>query len=233
MRTAPLDYLCDPPILMYRSSLVEADLRLKACSKEPETVAWLERLPVPSVVWDIGANVGPYSLLAVRLGHQVVSFEPVPVNYARLVDNMLLNGFDGPRAMMPDWARMMPLPFAVGSRRRPTVTSLPVRDGAVGATAGAGYTDADLHVPAVEVSPGWLVEEFRLPAPDAVKVDVDGGELEVLAGLEGIVGSVRSLLVEVTPDSESPVRDWMDRWGFGQVTAHLHKSGVSNLIATR
>ena len=37
-------------------------------TKEPETLEWIDTIPKNSVLWDIGANVGLYSLYAARHG---------------------------------------------------------------------------------------------------------------------------------------------------------------------
>src|ERR671932_123659 len=57
--------------------------RLRPVAKEPWTVRWLERsLRDGDVLYDVGANVGAYSLIAAALGAQVVAIEPAYANYA-------------------------------------------------------------------------------------------------------------------------------------------------------
>ena len=75
-------------------------------TKEPETIAWLDETVGPdSVFWDVGANIGLYSLYALHRhpGVKAVCFEPEALNFARLNQNLHDNGCSG-RA----W------PFAVG-----------------------------------------------------------------------------------------------------------------------
>ncbi len=59
--------------------------RSSPCAKEPETVEWIRSFPEGSVLWDVGASVGPYSLIAAALGHKVVAFEPFAPSYGHLV----------------------------------------------------------------------------------------------------------------------------------------------------
>ena len=61
---------------------------------EPDMVDWLKtELHTGDVLWDIGANVGAYSLLAAKLcpGARVIAFEPFIPNFAHLWENVVLN----------------------------------------------------------------------------------------------------------------------------------------------
>jgi len=64
--------------------------------KEPETIAWINTMPVGSVLWDIGANVGTYSLYALSRGIRVVCFEPDNRVNAILEKNLELNHMIAP-----------------------------------------------------------------------------------------------------------------------------------------
>lgn len=44
-----------------------------------------------SLVVDVGANIGYYTLLSAALGHDVISFEPNPANIVRICDSLRLN----------------------------------------------------------------------------------------------------------------------------------------------
>ena len=47
-------------------------------AKEPETLEWIDRLPEGCVLWDIGANVGFYTVYStLRRKCRVVAFEPL------------------------------------------------------------------------------------------------------------------------------------------------------------
>ncbi len=60
-------------------------------TKEPETIAWIDSIPAGEVLWDVGANVGIYSLYAAKRGLPVQSFEPGSGNYYMLCRNIELN----------------------------------------------------------------------------------------------------------------------------------------------
>ena len=65
-------------------------------TREPETVEWIaEYVKSQDVFYDIGANIGLYSIFAAKLHRgdlKVYSFEPESQNYASLNRNVYLNG---------------------------------------------------------------------------------------------------------------------------------------------
>ena len=61
-------------------------------SKEPDTIAWLDGLTDRDVLWDVGANVGVFSLYAAaRARCGVLAFEPSAPNFFVLTRNIQLN----------------------------------------------------------------------------------------------------------------------------------------------
>lgn len=176
--------------------------RAQAVAKEPFTVAWLEQNIRPGdVVYDIGANVGAYSLVAatVESTASVFAFEPAYKNYAALCDDIVLNDLG---------RRITPLPFTLG--RQTGLGVLRHRRLAAGAARHDSRADG-------EAAAAWAYEQpvpvlalddavalFGLPAPSHVKLDVDGAELDVLAGAERTLRDerLRSLLVEVGDEGD-------------------------------
>ena len=105
------------------TSRTEILSRLRPCAKEPWTVAWLERtLRAGDVFYDVGANVGAYSLVAAALGRaeRVVAVEPGYASYAALCDNIVLNG-------RQDVVVPLPAVLAGPCRARTTSPSQPTR----------------------------------------------------------------------------------------------------------
>ena len=65
-------------------------------SKEPDTITWLSSIPEGSVLLDVGANVGTYSIFAsVVRGARVFAFEPEAQNFAVLCRNIIANNLSG------------------------------------------------------------------------------------------------------------------------------------------
>lgn len=220
----------DPPLVSLHGVALLVPLGLARAFVErrfdPLTVARLGRVVRPGMtVLDIGAHVGFYTLLLARLaapGGRVVAVEPAPGN----LDLLRRNIAPGP-----------PVPIEV----------LPVAAGAEDRDRSLRLgTSSDTHSfyehPLAGRTQTALVAQRRLdrllPAPpDFVKVDVEGAELEALAGLEGVMtpDSPRAILVEVNPaclaaagTSARALVDWLDRHGFAELELLDEVAGVAH-----
>jgi FkbM family methyltransferase len=177
--------------------------RLDSCIKEPETVAWIERYVRPGdVVFDVGANVGAYSLVADRATGgtaQIYAFEPSFSTYAQLNRNVALNGSQG---------RIVPLLLALSDVNALVTfhysslapgTALHTLGDAVD-QLGQPFRPA-FSQPVMTYRMDDLIACFDLPTPNHIKLDVDGLELQVLRGANGALANpaLRSVLVEVEP----------------------------------
>ncbi|HEV2593254.1 MAG TPA: FkbM family methyltransferase [Gaiellaceae bacterium] len=187
-----LDY-AGAVIRMRPSSRRIASMRLAPVAKEPWTVDWIERsVREGDVLYDIGANVGDYALIAAKVGRKrakVVAFEPGAATFASLCENIVLND---------ETDTVIPVPLVLGEASR--MGTLGYSELQAG---GAGHTlDAASSVyaqPVLVAALDDLIERFGLPAPTLVKLDVDGAEAAVLAGAARSLArtELRSLIVEV------------------------------------
>ena len=69
--------------------------------KEPETLEWIDGFNPDSVLWDIGANVGLYSIYAAKKGIKVMAFEPSIFNLELLGRNIHLNRVENNIVILP------------------------------------------------------------------------------------------------------------------------------------
>jgi FkbM family methyltransferase len=169
---------------------------LKFGEDEPETVDWLEDLE-PGILWDIGANIGLYSLYAAALGHMVVAFEPSASSYAALSRNIEINDADD---------RISAYCIALSDATEGGYLWMKNSDAghSMHTIAGAGGRKLRQAVP---VFTGTDFNRLMgVPSPDYVKLDVDGIETSVLQGLFGL-GSIRAILVEAEAEDEKAAVD--------------------------
>jgi len=70
--------------------------------KEPETLEWIDTFPNNSILWDVGANIGLYSIYAAASKNcNVVAFEPSVFNLELLARNISLNNLQDKITIFP------------------------------------------------------------------------------------------------------------------------------------
>src|SRR5262245_38910705 len=102
--------------ILLRRSAPKIELRLRSVAKEPWTVKWIETFLPGDVFYDVGANVGAYSLPAAKANAgavPVVAFEPSAPTYHDLCVNIALNGCDEIVTPLPIalWSETALIPF--------------------------------------------------------------------------------------------------------------------------
>ena len=175
----------DPPLLMAAHTLVRRD----------------------DVIWDIGANVGLFSLAAaVCAGDrgQVIAFEPD----AWIAQ--LLRRTSGAQPIAS--ARITVVPIAVASEISLRSFSIAARSRASNALSEYGSTQMggveEQHVVAA-FNLDWLLS--KLPIPDIIKIDVEGAELEVLSNQVRMLNEVRPVIVcEVGSNTADEITETFD-----------------------
>ena len=151
--------------------------------KEPETIEWINNMPLQSILIDVGANVGMYSLYAASRGIFVIAIEPMISNFHELCRNMILNGYQN---IVPVFAAA----GAIHGIDRMTVSD--IRPGATGAQAN-GTGEAAYLIPSLRLERLLSIFSGKI----SVKIDIDGQELKVLAGMGDNIHKIDSLLIEV------------------------------------
>jgi FkbM family methyltransferase len=167
--------------------------------REPETRQWIEAIsdPESAVLWDVGANIGHYTVFAAKRGLRVVAIEPMPHNLMLLVHNIGLNAIED---------RVTVLPMAIAQQTSPSRMQLSsVRFGSARhkfggplLEGGDNATESELSFELCGVSINEASALLRLPPPTHLKVDIDGlddeavfGASEVLSGVQGVCCEVR------------------------------------------
>lgn len=180
---------------------------------EPDMVEWLKTTLKPGdVLWDIGANVGAYSLLAAKLcaGARVVAFEPFIPNFAHLWENIVLNGVT---------AQVFPVCAGLTDKTAPT--ALAVNDPRAGSAGHqVGQEGAGLQQGIIAARGDDLRTQLGLPSPTLLKLDIDGLEITATAGLHDTLRlpGLREVMIEIEArKSEEPVQRLCEAAGFHRV----------------
>ncbi len=175
--------------------------------KEPETIEWLRGLKSSDVLWDVGANVGIYTVYAALIaGAKVVAIEPGAANYWTLCNNIQLNRLD---------RRVTTLCMALGDEHKCADLFLSSTQSGGAQNALDQPLDDMGHVFKPQFRQGMLsvpadvaVEQLGVPCPTAMKIDVDGFELQVLRGARRLLGNpvLRRISLEIDSSRGELVR---------------------------
>ena len=191
-------------------------------SKEPETLAWIDTFEKSSVFWDVGANIGLYSLYAAqKKSCKVVAIEPSIFNLEILAKNIALNKAE----------RLVTIfPIALTNQNSQGLFSMSSDEvGGALSTFGKEYgydgkkLDFKFQFQGIGMRMDNAVDLWGLDQPDYLKVDVDGIEHLVLEGFGEKLKKVKSLLVEVNKDFKeqaAAIEHLMTKHNFNLLTEH-------------
>lgn len=160
------------------------------------------------VVWDIGANVGVYTVVGAAAGADVYAFEPFPPNVARLRANLRRNGVE---ATVDSRA----ITAASGTVHLRASSPLP-------GAQGSGVVDATSPSPSAHVVQAVAGDDVDHPPPTVLKIDVEGAEADVIAGMIDTMQreTLRVVYLEVHRDrlpaevSPESLRETLQEHGF-------------------
>jgi len=135
-------------------------------SWEPSTFKIFDKFLTPeSTMLDIGAWIGPTALYAAKRAKKIFAFEPDPIAFFRLCENLDLNNAENvipyPVAVSSEWAG---IPFGPKTGYGDSMSSQ------------IWAKNSDVKVPAISFE--GLVGEIK---PDFIKIDIEGGEKFIFA----------------------------------------------------
>lgn len=188
--------------------------------KEPGTIAWIDGFNPGERLWDIGANIGLYSLYAaVTKGCEVIAVEPAAANFFSLNTNIILNKVD-----------TLVRGLCVAINDSCCFSTMRMRDNEIGSALHVFSSNVDYG--GQVFTPAWqqgalgipidtLCETFGVSPPHHVKIDVDGLEVAVIkSGRRTFINrSLRSVLVEV---------DLNDSHEIGEIASVLKDCGLAH-----
>jgi FkbM family methyltransferase len=178
-------------------------------SKEPITLAWIDTFDEGETVYDIGANVGMYTIYAAMMRRaEVYAFEPEALNYAELNKNIYLNDLHG-----------QVMAYCVALSDIDKADRLLLSDFGL----GISYHDFEENSWTEDktFAPDWSVSKDNrraqgclgrrldsliadgLPQPHHIKIDVDGLEHRLVEGMLDTLRqpSLKTILIEINFDN--------------------------------
>ena len=177
--------------------------------KEPETIDWINKFSTEKkiIFWDIGANIGIYSIYA-SIKHkniEIISFEPSTSNLRTLSRNISINNLNHK-------IKIVPLPLSSKKNFFNIIKENEfIEGGALNVFAEnfdqkgkiINYKTHDYVTLGTNIN--FFLEEKILEIPNYIKIDVDGIEHLVLEGGDLFLSNknIKSILVEINEDFES------------------------------
>lgn len=172
--------------------------------KEPDTLDWLDDFEPNSCYFDIGANIGQYSLYpAKKYGNkiQIYAFEPQSKNYYSLNKNIFLNRLNSnilsycvAVSGKSEFSRLYIPKFIPGGNRSQ-----------FGAEDLENMKTSTTHMQGMfGVTLDDLCSQWKFPYPNYIKIDVDGLEIAILKGAASILKNpaLRLVIVELGTENE-------------------------------
>lgn len=172
-----------------------------------------------TVFYDVGANVGFYSLLAARLvkNGSVFAFEPSPRNLAYLREHLRLNKI----------ANTEVIAAAITDQEGASSFTLET-------TGFMGHLSSDGDISVSTTTLDFLLEQGKILPPHYIKMDIEGAELAALRGAQKCIQQYRPQIFLATHGHEihSQCCRLLQTWGFECQVFELTADGFGEVVAT-
>ena len=169
-------------------------------SLDLDTNRWITTFNSNDVFYDVGANIGLYSIMAAKfLCTTVYAVEIDLMNTRMLYENIYMNscqekitvlpfGLDSSSHQEKLFLKTMSYGDALHNLRQPSYMVI-------------NPSGIEICVPVFRLDD--VIEILGLPSPTKLKIDVDGVDFDVLKGSANALKTVTSLVIEYMPSSDT------------------------------
>ena len=200
-----LKYYCLGPIPLWRSQTLFI--------KEPEMIEWIDKMENDEILWDIGANVGLYSVYAGLKGMKVFAFEPSALNTFLISKNIEVNNLQD---------NVLLFPVAVSDKNEFGYLNMTSTDlgGALNefnetdiTMVGEGAYQAEVVFKQgmFSYSTDELIEKYNFEIPCYIKIDVDSIEDRIIYSADKTLSNkkVKGVFLELD-ETEKRTKEMID-----------------------
>lgn len=215
--------------------LLASSRALELCARmnrETEVLDFIDEMQPGSVMYDLGACEGRFSIYASLRGVKSYAFEPEALNFQALTENIRLNGEKTAQFLRP-------FNYAVGDHDHVSAIKIaqPWAGGHQRVVAEAVRSDLAFDFTQEQKINVTALDSFiasqNLPKPDYLKVDVDGSEMLFVKGAMQTLASpsLRGVMFELFEGDQSyqQVLDALARCGQTPVARHKVEDGLYNV----
>jgi FkbM family methyltransferase len=202
------------------------DMRINTyATKEPETLKWIDGLEQGSVLWDIGANIGLYSLYAAKSRQcRVIAFEPSVFCLEFLARNIWMNDLQNLISIVPN---------PLSNETKINLLTLSSREWGESSNSFGTKLNQDgveirqsLDYQVLGMTLDHMITKLGLQKPNHIKIDVDGIEPIILSGGTNLLKDVDSVSIEVPTYSGANTEVSDILIGAGLTLEHQHGNQI-------
>ena len=208
-------------------------------SKEPDTLEWINNFKNESIFWDIGANIGLYSIYASQTLNnlETVSFEPSTNNTRVLTKNISKNNLENLIKVYPCALNKVKNTFL-------NMNESSIIEGSAHSSFGKSIDqygkefNPQNRYKIFGTTIDQLIEDKVLNVPNYIKIDVDGFEHDILEGGKKCLTNknLKSILIELNENYElqfNQVKSIMNENDFQILKKTNLTNGFYNYIFSR
>ena len=171
-------------------------------TKEPETLEWINSFDNTKkfILWDIGANIGLYSIYAAikHSNSEVISFEPSTSNLRVLSRNISINKLE-------EKIKIFPNPLTNKANKFAMMREAHFKEGGALNSFGEDFNfegkefKSNMNYQLFGTTIDHIIEKNFLDFPNYIKIDVDGLEHLILDGAANCLNNInlKSLSIEI------------------------------------
>ncbi len=174
---------------------------------EPDLLDWIDKISANQIFYDLGASVGPFSIYGALRGLRVFAFEAEAQNFSALEKNHFINrenflhDFSAFNIAISDNFSLGKI-FCSFSENGATGSHQKILDNPKNVD---GSLFQPTHVQAVLKYPlDMLIEKLNFPAPNYMKIDIDGAEYAALSGAKNLLRNpeLKEIFIELMEGEE-------------------------------
>ncbi len=181
-------------------------------TKEPETLKWIDNFETNSkskiIFWDIGANIGLYSIYAsiIHENIDVISFEPSTSNTRLLSRNISINSLSDRIKIFPlalnDKKNIFSLFNETDFQEGSAISTFDKNINSKGIKLNENIVENKYKLFGTTID--YLIDNKFIGVPNYIKIDVDGIEHLILKGANKLMDQddLKELSVEMNPTNK-------------------------------
>ena len=175
----------DKELRAVRFKLTGGNRSLDLCAQmnyETENLDFIDNMEENSVLYDLGACEGRFSIYAAAKGYKIVSFEPEANNFSVLKSNIEINSFE---------KKITPLKLGIGEKLGELTMQIGqpwpgghqkvIKHNHIREDLNFDFKDEQM-VKVIDLDSA--IESENLPFPNYLKIDIDGSEVPFIKGAE-------------------------------------------------